>query len=92
MDNYFLRAYFHGSEVSGENDNAAADNVLPVQVYPDIGQAIVDDGKDIEAGHRRRPSPLRRFINDTPRPRAAIASSSYEAEVVGSGNQYALLQ
>ncbi len=94
LDNY-LRARISAIQRHGENDNAAFDNVLPVRVYPDIGQAIVDDLQKIMTPvttPKTVPTPP---ANDTPRQRTRgsnrIRYSSYIKPRLLVRNQYALL-
>ncbi len=53
----FLTGVFQGIQRHGEDNNRPLNNVLPVRVDADIGQAVVDDGEDNHPGHHAEYSP-----------------------------------
>ena len=82
---YVVRFYARTSESSDrEDDNAALDNILPVRVYADVGQTVVDDGEDNHTGHHAKhgtyPAAERYAANHARRNRIQLI---HKAEVVG---------
>lgn len=72
-----LLGVFQRVQRHGEDDDAALDNVLPVRVDADIGQAVVDDGEDDHPGHHAPHRTHPAGEGDAPTTQAAMASSSY---------------
>ena len=68
----------------GDDDDRALDDELPVRVYADVGQTVVDDGEDNHTGHHAKHGPYpaaeRHAANHARRNRIQLI---HKAEVVG---------
>ena len=73
----FLTGVFQGVQRHSEDNNRPLNNVLPVRVDADIGQAVVDDGEDNHPGHHAEYGPYPPLNDTPPTTQAAMASSSY---------------